>query len=82
VKKLGEFWMKTKLLLCLAALFLVATTNVFAADENDAEARANDSESVVAMCENQYTAETYPDEEERDKLIDQCISENSPAPAE
>jgi hypothetical protein len=74
--------MKTKLLLCLSVLFLVATTTVFAADENDTEAQASDSDTVIAMCESQYTAETYPDEEERNKLIDQCITENSPASVE
>lgn len=71
--------MKTTLLFCLSAFLLLATTTLFAADE---KADASDSDAVITMCENQYTAETYPDEEERNKLIDQCISENSPAPAE
>jgi hypothetical protein len=74
--------MKTKLLLCLFALLLVTTTTLFAADENDAEAKPADSDTVIAQCESQYSAETYPDEEERNKLTDQCIDENSPASAE
>lgn len=74
--------MKTKLLLCLSALLLVATTTLFAADENNADATPADSDAVVTKCENQYSAETYPDEEERNKMIDQCIGENSPASAD
>ena len=71
--------MKTKLLLCLSAFLLMTASTLFAADE---KADASDSDAVITMCENQYTAETYPNEDERDKLTDQCISENSPAPAE
>jgi hypothetical protein len=74
--------MKTKLLLCLSALLLLSTTSLFAADEDTAKADASDSDAVITMCENQYTMEIYPDEEERNKLIDQCITENSPAAAE
>ena len=74
--------MKTKLLLCLSALLLLSTSTLFAADEDNAKADASDSDAVITLCENQYTMETYPDEEERNKLIDQCITENSPASAE
>ena len=74
--------MKTKLLFCLSALFLLASTTIFAAEENETDAKAAEAEAVISMCEEQYTAETYPSEEERDKLIEQCINDNSPAPAE
>jgi hypothetical protein len=33
------------------------------------------------MCEEQYTPETYPDDEERNRLIEQCINDNSPQSA-
>ena len=73
--------MKTKLLFCLSALLLLINSSVFAAEE-EGDMKASDAEAVVTQCENQYTADAYPNEAERDKLIDQCIAENSPAPAE
>ena len=73
--------MKTKLLFCLCALSLLATSVVFAAEE-EGGMKESDAEAVIAKCEDQYTSEAYPNEEERDKLIDQCIADNSPAPAE
>lgn len=74
--------MKTKVFLCMTALLLLSTTTLFAADEDNAKADDSDSDAVITMCENQYTMEIYPDDEERNKLIDQCITENSPASAE
>ena len=34
-------------------------------------------EKVITMCEEQYNENVYPDVEERNKLVDQCIEENS-----
>ena len=43
-------------------------------------------EKVIEDCEKQYSEQMYPDPDERNKLIDQCIDDNSvdqpPASAE
>jgi hypothetical protein len=72
--------MKTKLLLCLAAFTLVASNALFAADEEE-KLDSVELGAVIAMCEEQYTPEIYPDDEERNRLIEQCISDNTPQPA-
>jgi hypothetical protein len=73
--------MKTKLLLCLAALTLMASNALYAADENDEKSESAELGAVITMCEEQYTPETYPDDEERNRLIEQCINDNSPQSA-
>lgn len=65
--------MKAKLLFCLAAMITLASTAAFAADDD----KSVDAGAVIAMCEDQYTAEAYPNDEERNQLIEQCISDNS-----
>jgi len=37
------------------------------------EEQAIDVDQVIAMCEEQFSAETYTDENERNRLIDECI---------
>lgn len=72
--------MKQFLFLCITTLALTISSPVFSADENKDEMDDPSKmtiEKVIASCESQYTAETYPDTEERNKLIDQCIEENS-----
>lgn len=32
-------------------------------------------DELVAMCEEQYSVENYPDEDQRNSLIDTCINE-------
>lgn len=34
-------------------------------------------EKVIESCEKMYTAETYPDDQERQNYIEQCIDENA-----
>lgn len=65
--------MKRQLPLFLALITLLMSSPLFAAD-NDSKMNI---EKVIASCEEQYTAETYPNEEERAKLIEQCIEDNT-----
>jgi hypothetical protein len=52
--------------------------SAIAAEEGQEEQQSMSSQTgdeVVAMCEEKFTADNYPDEEERNKLIDECINE-------
>jgi len=70
--------MKQFFYMCMAVLALAVSSPVFSADENkDADDSKMTIEKVIASCESQYTADMYPDPEERSKLIDQCVEENS-----
>ena len=69
--------MKFNLPLFLALIILAVSSPVFAAD-----ADKMNIEKVIAACEEQYTAATYPNEEERAQLIEQCIEENSASKSE
>ena len=72
--------MKQILPWCLAISFLaICNPALSAEDSGKAEAEKMTIESIIASCEEQYTVETYPDAEERNKLIDQCIEDNSAA---
>lgn len=62
--------MMKKLLVASAVLFGSLLLSVaFAQDEQ----QAVDVDQVIAMCEEQFSAETYTDENERNRLIDECI---------
>lgn len=70
--------MKIYLSGCLVALLVVFNTPVFSANESAAvEAEQKTSEQIIEMCEEQYPADSNPNEEERYGLIDQCIETNS-----
>lgn len=80
--------MKRFLFLCMTTLALVISYPVFSADEDQNTDQATDQatddsskmsiENIIAACEAQYTAEMYPDTEERNKIIDQCVDESAP----
>jgi hypothetical protein len=40
------------------------------------EEQAIDVDQVVAQCEDKFSTETYTDENERNRLIDECIENN------
>lgn len=67
--------MKSYLSWSLALLILLAGSSSLMAEEK-AEGKMS-IEQVVENCEKQYNEQNYPDPDERNKLIDQCIDENS-----
>ncbi len=76
--------MKSYLPWLLVVLLFVAGSSVLMAEEKSEGASGKMSiEAVVESCEQQFDAQKYPDEDERNKLIDQCIDEHpvSKAPA-
>ena len=72
--------MKVYLPLSMAAVVLsLAVAPLFAADEQTGDTASGTMkiEQVIAMCEEQNSEDKYPDIDERNKMIDQCIDENS-----
>lgn len=69
--------------LLVVLLFAVGGSTLMAAEKSDSESGKMSIEAVVENCEKQFNDEKYPDEEERNKLIDKCIDEHpvSQAPA-
>ena len=53
--------------------------NSFVAFASDTEKQDGkmEIEKIIENCEKMYTAETYPDDQERQNYIEQCIDENS-----
>ena len=43
------------------------------AQDQDQEQEGVDVDKVIAMCEEQFSVESYSDENERNRLIDECI---------
>lgn len=69
---------KTLFLIVLLTAGLLSFSGVMAADEaGEGGKQAPNSEEIVAMCEAKYDAEKYADEDERNNLIDKCISDSS-----
>lgn len=71
--------MKQIFFICMASLALSISSPVFSAEEGK---EMDDSskmmiENIIASCEKQYTAEMYPDTDERNSLIDQCVEDKS-----
>lgn len=64
----GDYMMK-KLLVASAVLVGSLLVGVASAQEE----QDIDVDKVIAMCEDQFSAETYSDENERNRLIDECI---------
>jgi len=71
--------MKSYLPWSLALLLLVANSSALMAEEKAEGAGKMSIEAIVENCEKQYSEENYPDPDERNKLIDQCIDEKSAA---
>ena len=64
-------------------LFAVGSSTLMAAEKSSSDNGKMSIEEVVENCEKQFSEQKYPDEDERNKLIDQCIDEHpvSQAPA-
>jgi len=76
--------MKSYLLWLLAVfLFAASGSTLMAEGKSDGDGGKMSIEAVVENCEKQFDEKKYPDEDERNKLIDQCIDEHpvSQAPA-
>jgi hypothetical protein len=72
--------MKSYLPWSLAILLLAASGSTLMAEEKaEGESGKMSIEMIVENCEKQYNEENYPDPDERNKLIDQCIDDNSAA---
>ena len=71
--------MKSYLPWFMALLLLVANSSALMAEEKAEGGGKMSIESIVENCEKQYSEEQYPDPDERNKLIDQCIDEKSAA---
>jgi hypothetical protein len=70
--------MKSVLSCCLALVLLAMYSPAFSAEDTEASESAKLSiESIIASCEQEYTVEGYPDEEERNKMIEQCIEKST-----
>lgn len=60
-----------KILIITSAILIGSLFNVaFAQEEQEI-----DVDQVIAMCEEKFSVETYSDENERNRLIDECIEE-------
>lgn len=62
----------------LAILLLTATgSNALAEEKAESESSQLAIEKIVEDCEKQYNEQNYPDPDERNNLIDQCIDEKA-----
>jgi len=68
--------MKAYFFIACSAMLLVKATPVFSAEDDNDKMKI---EKVIVACEEKYTEDKYPDADERNKLIDKCIEENSPS---
>ena len=64
----GDYMMKKFLVASAVLVGSLLISVAFAQEE-----QAIDVDQVIAMCEEQFSAETYADENERNRLIDECI---------
>ena len=70
--------MKSVFSCCLALLLLAIYSPAFSAEDAEASDSGKTSvEAVIASCEQEYTVEAYPDEEERNKMIESCIEKST-----
>ena len=67
--------MKTSLALVFTVVISAISAPVWSAEDEDS--KSMQIEKIIAACEAQYTEEGVPDPEERNKLIDQCIDEQT-----
>ena len=66
--------MKKWFITFLSTAVLLFAAIAFAADEDSSDKDAKYNQ-VATACESQFTADQYPDEEERNAKIDACIEE-------
>ena len=72
--------MKQNLSWCLIALFLFANGSLIAAEEQaEGDQGKMSVEKIIEDCEKQYNEQNYPDADERNRLVDQCIDDNTAA---
>lgn len=72
-----KYCLSKSLIIFGMAILAINVPVLFAAEQDESGASKMNIEKVVDMCEGQYNESVYPDPEERNKLIDQCIEENS-----
>jgi len=58
-------------------LFFANGSALFAAEKSEGDAGQMSIEKVVEECEGKFSEDKYPDADERNKMIDKCIDENS-----
>jgi hypothetical protein len=58
-----------------ASIVLVGSVLLSVAFAQDQEQEEVDVDRVIAMCEDQFNVESYSDENERNRLIDECIED-------
>ena len=56
-----------------ASAVLIGSLLLGSAFAQDQEQEGVDVDKVIAMCEEQFSVESYSDENERNRLIDECI---------
>ncbi len=66
-------------LIVILAAGLLCFSGAMASDEAGEGGNKQElsSEEVVAMCEDKFNSANYPDENERNNLIDACINEST-----
>lgn len=69
----GDQIMKKSLFASAVLVGLLSLLGVAYAADEEQDQKSVDVDQVVSMCEEQYSAESYADENERNRLIDQCI---------
>ena len=62
-----------KIILASAVLVGAVLFGAAFAQDQEQEQESIDVDKVIAMCEDQYSTETYSNENERNRLIDECI---------
>ena len=72
-----KYCLSKSLIMFAMAILAINIPVLLAAEQDDSGAGKMNIEKVVEMCEDQYNESVYPDADERNKLIDQCIEENS-----
>jgi hypothetical protein len=61
--------------LILAGFIFVASAIAAEDGQEEQSMSSPTGDEIVAMCEEKYSADSYPDEDERNKVIDECINE-------
>ncbi|WP_455205242.1 hypothetical protein [Kaarinaea lacus] len=57
----------------LLAILVLAVSMLSVAFAQEQDQEPADVDQVVAMCEEQFTEEAYPDVNERNQLVEECI---------
>lgn len=69
--------MKKSMLILFALVVSVTSLPVWSAEEADGDSKSMQIEKIIEACENQFKEEDITDPEERNRLIDQCIDEQT-----